>query len=726
MQKFFALLGLVFFTYSQAISQNPHFLSRFGEKISLTENTSSLCLYFHEKVARGSMKFRAEHEVSNIRYSYGNEGKRVIIDFDQEKYISAWEVAKNLGIKIEQLKSASWAQMLDGGMNVWLTHRVLFDKKEEADWEKLAVIWSEYSGASANHFETGYAYVDINRIEEVIPLANQLYKSGLVKWAQPNFSVVALTQSLPENPVKVNNDSFPTDSLFNKLFYLHNTGQNPLADLGFWQGGTADVDIDAPEAWGIETGSSDITIAIVDQGVTDHEDLMDDNGTGNSRLVLGWTADPSLTPGGVPQLPEAAHGEGVAGIIAASHNSIGVTGICPECEIISATAFVEADAVDQSDPTDIQYLANSINWGWQNGGDIINNSWVLDICGSGATSLFAPIEAAIDDAKTLGRGGLGCPVIFASGQFAGKSSYPYDCVAYPANLSQVIAVGAIDLQGNFPAYVNYGPEMDIVAPTSRMVGTTPGQGMENSVTTMDLYPDGYNTPTANLNYPNMKYNRYFGGTSTSSSVVTGVVALIMSRNSTLTATEVTNILLSSAVDVNTPGFDNLTGNGMANAFDALSNTPAPIFPVEYLSFTGKAVNQHIQLKWETLQEINNDYFAVEKRIGNSFINIGERVGAGNVQALNTYSFIDESPQIGSNIYRLKQVDFDGEFEYSQILEIVVNPEELGLSTRLYPNPAKEELHLELIDMDKEEVNISISDLQGREIFHNELAIQSDW
>lgn len=719
------LLGLCWI-FSQTIAQDSHFLSREGQSIALFENTSSLCLYFHDPVQRGAFKFQEEDQVSYVRYSYGNDRKRVIIDFNNHLPLSPIEAVEKLGIAPQTIKSASWSRSLDGGMDMWLTHRVLFEIKDGVDRDRLEDIWKDYAGAVSGDFPTGYSYVDIDEIEEVISLANALYESGHVKWAQPNFAVVAVSQSLNiHDPVKVTADSFPTDSLFDKLFYLHNTGQNPLADLNFWSGGVVDVDIDAPEAWGIETGSPGITVAIVDQGVTDHEDLNDDNGDGSSRLKAGWTADPSLIAGGVPQLPDAAHGIGVAGIIGASHNAIGVAGICPECEIISATAFVDAGQIDQTDPTEIQYLANSINWAWQNGGDVINNSWVLETCTTSSGSLFAPIEAAIDDAKSLGRSGLGCVFIFASGQYIGSANHPWDCVAYPANLPQVIAVGAIDLRGNFPAYANYGPELDIVAPTSRQVGTTPWQGMENSVTTIDLYPDGYNHPTANLNYPNMKYNRYFGGTSTSSSIVSGIVALILSRNSGLTATEVTNILLNNAVDVGASGFDNQSGNGMANAYDALSATPAPTFPVEYLSFTGKAFNENIQLEWQTAQELNNDYFIVEKEFGNSFQAIGEVEGSGTVSGISSYNFIDRAAKLGSNVYRLKQIDFDGEFEYSRSITIELGARDLGLSTRLYPNPAQEEIQLELIDLKDNKMKISIRDLQGKELHRSNHNIENE-
>lgn len=726
MYKSILILISLCWVSTQTIAQDSHFLSREGQQISLLENTSSLCLYFHDPVQRGAFKFKEEAQVSFVRYSYGNERKRVIIDFDSNLPISPMEAVEKLGLDPLSIKSASWSRSLDGGMDMWLTHRVLFESKEGVDRDRLAEIWEVYSGAQSGDFPTGYSYVDIDNIEEVISLANSLYESGHVKWAQPNFAVVAVSQSLNiHDPVKVTADSFPTDSLFDKLFYLHNTGQNPLADLNFWSGGVADVDIDAPEAWGIETGSPGITVAIVDQGVTDHEDLNDDNGDGSSRLKAGWTADPSLIAGGVPQLPDAAHGIGVAGIIGASHNSIGVAGICPECELISATAFVDAGQIDQTDPTEIQYLANSINWAWQNGGDVINNSWVLETCTTTSGTLFAPIEAAIDDAKSLGRSGLGCVFIFASGQYVGSPSYPWDCVAYPANLPQVIAVGAIDLRGNFPAYGNYGPELDIVAPTSRQVGTTPWQGMENSVTTIDLYPDGYNHPTANLNYPNMKYNRYFGGTSTSSSIVSGIVALIMSRNSGLTATEVTNILLNNTVDVGASGFDNQSGFGMANANDALSATPAPTFPVEYLSFSGKAFNGNIKLEWETAQELNNDLFVIEKKFGNSFQAIGEVGGSGTVNGISSYNFIDKAANLGSNVYRLKQVDFDGEYEYSRSINIKLNSRDLGLSSRLYPNPAKDEIHLELIDLQRNKVKLAIRDLQGKELYTSSHEIQQD-
>ena len=75
------LLGLCWI-FSQTIAQDSHFLSREGQSIALFENTSSLCLYFHDPVQRGAFKFQEEDQVSYVRYSYGNDRKRVIIDFN--------------------------------------------------------------------------------------------------------------------------------------------------------------------------------------------------------------------------------------------------------------------------------------------------------------------------------------------------------------------------------------------------------------------------------------------------------------------------------------------------------------------------------------------------------------------------------------------------------------------------------------------------------------------
>ena len=109
-----------------------------------------------------------------------------------------------------------------------------------------------------------------------------------------------------------------SDPLYPYQFQMNNTGQ--LID---GHAGQVDCDVDF-EAWAITTGSSNITIAVIDDGLEDHEDFNDSNG--NSRLLNGYT--PANNGNGTPK-SSAKHGVPCAGIITASHNGIGVKVLLP-------------------------------------------------------------------------------------------------------------------------------------------------------------------------------------------------------------------------------------------------------------------------------------------------------------------------------------------------------------------------------------------------------------
>jgi len=109
-------------------------------------------------------------------------------------------------------------------------------------------------------------------------------------------------------------------------------------------------------------------------------------------------------------------------------------------------------------------------------------------------------------------------------------------------------------------------------------------------------------------------------------------------------------------------------------------------PVELLSFTAITRLQEVVLNWETTSEENNSHFTIERSAnGISFQSIGELEGKGNSSELISYSFIDEFPLTGRAYYRLKQVDFSGAFEYSEVISAVYDGA-VNYNFRLFPNP----------------------------------------
>lgn len=111
-------------------------------------------------------------------------------------------------------------------------------------------------------------------------------------------------------------------------------------------------------------------------------------------------------------------------------------------------------------------------------------------------------------------------------------------------------------------------------------------------------------------------------------------------------------------------------------------------PVELLSFEVEERGDAAVLSWSTASEINNAYFAIERsETGRHFEKIGVVNGNGNSTAIHNYQFIDESPLIGTSYYRLRQVDFDGRFEYAHVTATFFR---LGLGDiNIYPQPVND-------------------------------------
>ena len=111
-------------------------------------------------------------------------------------------------------------------------------------------------------------------------------------------------------------------------------------------------------------------------------------------------------------------------------------------------------------------------------------------------------------------------------------------------------------------------------------------------------------------------------------------------------------------------------SGVDNEQDTFSLCFGTALPVELISFWGREIEGSNHIHWTTMSESNNDYFSIERsRDGYSWSKIGDVDGAGNSSIQNTYQFIDEKPYIYSSYYRLKQVDFDGKYKYSDIIYV---------------------------------------------------------
>lgn len=93
-------------------------------------------------------------------------------------------------------------------------------------------------------------------------------------------------------------------------------------------------------------------------------------------------------------------------------------------------------------------------------------------------------------------------------------------------------------------------------------------------------------------------------------------------------------------------------------------------PVTLMSWDGEVEESRIRLQWSTSNEVNHDFFVVERRLSNGqFVDLGKIKQKNVKEATNTYVFYDQAPLFGNNVYRLKQVDQNGDVQYSKLISI---------------------------------------------------------
>jgi subtilisin family serine protease len=392
-------------------------------------------------------------------------------------------------------------------------------------------------------------------------------------------------------------DHTPNDEYFGHQFPLDNAHQE-INDREHHMG-TWDADVDAPEAWDITQGSSDVVIAVIDEGVdVTHPDLdaniwenpgevggttgVDDDNNGYVDDVRGWDFvgnDNDPTPN-----EDNYHGDAAAGVAAAEQdNGEGVSGVAPHCKIMPLRMGFFGSSSTWAD------FAHAIEYAWKNGADVISNSWGFGF--TEADSNFAPaIKQAIINATTLGRGGLGCVVCCSAGNSAQHSAVPSlpGFVHFPANVHVpgVLTVGASDRDDRQADYSPTSGLIDIVAPSQRAVPYAiygekaevwstdiPGEHGQNS--NNDEFP-GEELPSSGTNY--LAYTGRFGGTSAACPLVAGIAALVLSEEPGLTQLQVFDRLTTSADKVGgytytgqdpAHGHSSALGYGRVNAFKAL-------------------------------------------------------------------------------------------------------------------------------------------------------------
>ena len=140
-----------------------------------------------------------------------------------------------------------------------------------------------------------------------------------------------------------------------------------------------------------------------------------------------------------------------------------------------------------------------------------------------------------------------------------------------------------------------------------------------------------------------------------------------------------------------------------------------VVPVELTSFAASVNNRNVNLNWTTATETNNQGFEIERNSGNGFENVGYVPGFGTTTEQHSYSYTDANLSSGTYSYRLKQIDFDGTFDYSETVEVeIVIPDVYSLSQN-YPNPFNPSTKITFSLAADSKVSLKVFDVLGQEV-----------
>ena len=139
-------------------------------------------------------------------------------------------------------------------------------------------------------------------------------------------------------------------------------------------------------------------------------------------------------------------------------------------------------------------------------------------------------------------------------------------------------------------------------------------------------------------------------------------------------------------------------------------------PVELNSFSATANGKEVTLNWSTATELNNQGFEVQRKFGaNDFMTVGSVKGNGTTTSPNNYTYIDKLTDAGKYFYRLKQIDFGGKYEYSQVVEVNWSPFTTYKLEQNFSNPFNPTTTIGFGIPEKGNVRLSVLNILGEEI-----------
>ena len=514
--KIYLSMILLFLCISITNAQNNDYYYYKGEKIPLRLDRQSLTVSMFKGFTKSSLRGLNIKKI-NVQNSEGIEYSTIEYQTKptNKEYNQNLKKLKNNG----SVRTVSPNFIGKNGEKIGMSDYFYVKLKKPSDFEKLKQL------AKENHVRI----IEQNRFmplwytlrctkrtkRNTLEVANSFFEMGLFSSSSPDF--------LMKDDLDFSNNK---DS--NQLREIDPPSEDPTPcandpkfdeQWGLKNSNYPDIDINACDAWEITEGDG-VKVAVFDLGIEfTHPDLTD------NLSPLSYDTKSSSSPSQI----YGDHGTLMAGIIGAiKDNNFQIAGIAPQSTLMSISGGLSGIRG-----------ANGINWAWQNGADVINNSWI--------SFQFDALDDAIDNALTQGRDGKGTVLLFVSGNYARA------VVSYPANSNpNIISVGAMDSLGFRPSFSSYGDDLDIVAPGKGIISITQGGG---GTSIRD-------------------------GTSGATAYVSGIAALILSVNPCLTVREVNDIIEQTAQKVgeyhytshsNRPNglWNNEVGYGLVDAYAAV-------------------------------------------------------------------------------------------------------------------------------------------------------------
>lgn len=154
--------------------------------------------------------------------------------------------------------------------------------------------------------------------------------------------------------------------------------------------------------------------------------------------------------------------------------------------------------------------------------------------------------------------------------------------------------------------------------------------------------------------------------------------------------------------------------------NCVPNSCLVVLPVKLLSFDGRRLHEKtVELKWQTIHEVNNRHFEVERSLGNTtqFINVATVRASPDINPVHNYRLNDPNNYSGTSYYRLRQVDVDGKYTYSKIISVKGFSRSSNL--RAFPNPARSVVNVAMNFEEPGPGALSIYDLNGKLVFQKQ-------